>query len=292
MVRWSRMWEIWKQEVITLPRSCSAQQRQMNSRRNTYREPVMTEREWILPVLIALSGCARAPGPLSRPAENDLSIIFPVSIGQGLVTVGEPGKTYQMDGDVLRALRIVEQDFFPPGNSERPCWARPEAHTYRFTRQGNIIFVYVEEDLADCHRQVPAMDSGAKYAISVDGRILRRVVGSEPDYGVWRLRAPEGGPVIVITEPGVIPGPKTLEMPDSGIVRIVTEPVDMPGVVILERPEGVGEAQEAEPGVIPGVTMLPGDAGVRWEYRDGGPMSVPQAPPLLPVAGEDGGVLR
>jgi hypothetical protein len=263
----------------------------MNSRRNTYREPVMTVREWILPVLIALSGCARAPGPSSPPVENDLSIIFPVSTGNGLVTVGEPGKTYQIDGEVLRALRIVEQDLFPPGGTERPCWARPEAHTYRFTRQGGIIFVYVEEDLAYCHRQVPAMDSGAKYAISVDGRILRRVVGSEPDHGVWRLRTPKGGTVVVITEPGVVPGPKALETPDSGIVKIVTEPVDMPGVVIFEQPEGVGEAQEAEPGVIPGLTMLPGDAGVRWEYRDGGLMSVPQAPPASPV-GEDGGVTR
>lgn len=264
----------------------------MNSRRDTYREPVMTVREWILPVLIAFSGCARAPGPLSMPTENDTSIIFPVSTGQGLVTVGEPGKTYQLDGEVLRALRIVEQDLFPPRGSEQPCWARPEAHTYRFTRQRDIIFVYVEENLAYCHRQVPAMDSGAKYAISADGRILRRVVGSEPDHGVWRLRTPEGGTVIVITEPGVIPGPNALETPDSGIVKIVTEPVDMPGVVVFERPEGVSEAQEAEPGVIPGVTMLPGDAGVRWEYRDGGLVSVPQPPPPPPFAGRDGGVPR
>jgi hypothetical protein len=264
----------------------------MNFRRNTYREPVMTVREWILPVIIALSGCARAPGTLSTPVENDLSIIFPVSTGQGLVTVGERGMTYQLDGEVLRALRLVEQDLFPPVGSERPCWANPEAHTYRFTRQGDIIFVYVEEDLAYCHRQAPAMDSGAKYAISVDGRILRRVVGSEPDHGVWRLKTPEGGTVIVITEPGVVPGPKALETPDSGIVKIVTEPVDMPGVVIFERPEGAGEAQEAEPGVIPWLTMLPGDAGVRWEYRDGGLLPVPQAPPLQPFAGGDGGVPR
>jgi hypothetical protein len=106
----------------------------------------MIVREWILPVLIALSGCARAPGPLSTPAENDPSIIFPVSTGQGLVTVGERGMTYQLEGDVLRALRIVEQDLFPPGGSERPCWAMPEAHTYRFTRQGDIIWVQKEPD--------------------------------------------------------------------------------------------------------------------------------------------------
>ncbi|WP_224240174.1 hypothetical protein [Hyalangium gracile] len=242
-------------------------------------------------MFIALSGCARAPGLSPTPVENDPSIIFPVSTGQGLVTVGGQGKTYQLDGEVLRALRIVEQDLFPAGASERPCWARPEAHTYRFTRQGDIIFVYVEEDLAYCHRQAPAMDSGAKYAISVDGRILRRVIGSEPDHGVWRLKTPEGGTVIVITEPGVVPGPSALQTPDSGIVRIVTEPVDMPGVVILERPEGVGEAREAEPGVIPGLTMLPADAGVRWEYLDGGLMAVPQ-PTSLPLNDGDGGVPR
>lgn len=250
----------------------------------------MNVREWTVSVLIALSGCARAPGPLSTPAENDLSILFPVSIGQGVVTVGERGMTYQLNGEVLRALRIVEQDLFPPDNTERPCWAKPEAHTYRFIRQGDILFVYVEEDPSYCHRQAPAMDSGAKYAISADGRILRRVVGSEPDHGVWRLKTPEGRTVIVITEPGVVPGPKALETPDSGVLKIVTEPVDMPGVVIFERPEGVGEAQQAEPGVIPGLTVLPGDAGVRWEYRDGGLRAVPQDPANEGLGTPDGGV--
>jgi hypothetical protein len=148
-----------------------------------------------------------------------------------------------------------------------------EAHTYRFIRQGDIIFIYIEEDLKYCGRQYPALDSGAKYAISRDGRILRRVIGSQADHVVWRLKAPDGRSVTVVTKPGVIPDLSDLETPDSGILKVVTEPVDMPGVMIFERLEGESKAVAAEPGVLPGLTLLPRDGG-------GG---------VAPDAGRDGG---
>jgi hypothetical protein len=83
-----------------------------------------------------------------------------------------------LDGEVLRALMIVTNDLFPPDTSklDLSCRMRQQAHTFRFTRRDDIIFVYVNEDLAYCGRKTHAMDSGAKYAISKDGRILRRVI--------------------------------------------------------------------------------------------------------------------
>ncbi|HYO59121.1 hypothetical protein [Archangium sp.] len=238
---------------------------------------------------IVLSGCVRKPEPFSTPAESDNSIIFPLSVGNGLVEVKARENTYVLDGEVLRALMVVSNDLFPPGVSNLPCRSRQEAHTYRFTRRGDIIFVYVDEDLAHCGRRFIAMDSGAKYAISKDGRILRRVIGSEPDHVVWRLMTPDGGTVTIVTEPGILPDLEDLETPDSGILKIVTEPVDMPDVMVFKRREGRSQPVEAEPGVIPGVTMLPADAGYGWEYRDGGLVSVPREPPPAPSSDRDGG---
>jgi hypothetical protein len=219
--------------------------------------------------------------------EDDKSVIFPLSVGRELVRVEARENTYVLDGEVLRALMIVANDLFIADTSIPPCWARREAHTYRFTRREDIIFVYVHQNPAYCGRKYPALDSGAKYAISKDGRILRRVIdGMDADDQVWSLETPDGGRVTVVTGPGVIPDQEDLETPDSGILKIVTEPVNMPGVMVFEPP---GEPVAAEPGVIPGVTMLPPDSGYSWEYRDGRLVAVPQEPPPAPSAGPDGG---
>jgi hypothetical protein len=252
----------------------------------------MTLRELIFSAAIMLCGCVRRPEPFSTPSANDNSIIFPLSTGGDFVEVNARKGTYEMDGEALRALMLVAYDLFPPGVSTKnlPCWARQEAHTYRFTRRDDIIFVYVDEDLAYCGRKVGAMDSGAKYAISKDGRILRRVIGSEPDHVIWRLKTPDGGTVTVVAEPGVSPKPEDLEKPDSGILKIITEPVDMPGVIVWKRHEGSsGPVAAEEPGVIPGVTMLPPDSGYTWEYRDGGLVTLPQKPPPASSSDLDGG---
>jgi hypothetical protein len=251
----------------------------------------MMLRKLVLLAPLVLAGCVRKPEPFSTPAENDKSVIFPLSVGRGIVKVEARGGTYELDGEVLRALMIVSNDLFPPGSSslDSSCWARQEAHTYRFTRREDIIFVYVDEDPEYCGRSHGAMDSGAKYAISKDGRILRRVIGSEPDHVIWRLKVPDGGTMTVVAEAGVIPDLEDLGMPDSGILKIVTEPVDMPGVLLFERPESGSEAEEAEPGVIPGLTMLPPDAGYGWQLRDGGLVAVPHVSLPAPAAERDGG---
>jgi hypothetical protein len=250
----------------------------------------MMPRNLLFLTAILLSGCVRKPEPFSMPAENDRSVIFPLSVGRGLVKVEAREETYELDGEVLQALMIVANDLFPPRTSNPPCWARREAHTYRFTRREDIIFIYVEENPASCGRKFHAMDSGAKYAISKDGRILRRVIdGIDDDHDVWSLETPDGGRVTVVTEPGVSPDLEDLETPDSGILKIVTEPVDMPGVMVFEKVPGGDQPVPEGPGVILGMSMLPVDAGYLGKYRDGGLVSVPRESPQAPSPERDGG---
>ncbi|MFP2925403.1 hypothetical protein ACLESO_09320 [Pyxidicoccus sp. 3LG] len=125
---------------------------------------------------------------------NDKSVTFPLTASRDAVQVGTPGQAYAFDGEVLRALMIAANDLFPPGRPASECRNRREAHTYRVIRQEGIVFVYIDEDLAYCGHRFPAMDSGAKYAISHDGRILRRIVdGIDEDDDLWRLKTPDGG---------------------------------------------------------------------------------------------------
>ena len=105
-----------------------------------------------------------------------MSVIFPLSVGRGLVKVEAAEETMILDGEVLRALMIAANDYILPGIPNPPCWARPEALTYRFTRREDIIFVYVDENFARCGARSDPCIHGAKYAIGKDGRILRRVI--------------------------------------------------------------------------------------------------------------------
>ncbi|QSQ21234.1 hypothetical protein JY651_39565 [Pyxidicoccus parkwayensis] len=154
---------------------------------------------------------------------------FPLNIPGDTVKVGGSGQAYDLDGVVLRALMIAADDLFPPGAPPTDCRNKREAHSWRLIRQGDVIFVYVQEDPAFCGRTFPAMDSGAKYAISTEGRILRRVVdGIDEDDAIWRLKTPDGGSVTVIAEPGAIPDVNALEAPDSGILKVIREPDEAP----------------------------------------------------------------
>jgi hypothetical protein len=95
--------------------------------------------------------------------------------------VGVGDVPYELDGVVLRAIMIAANDYRPPGDKDQPCWDRQEAHQYRVIRQGNVIFVDISEDLEFCGLKYVSVDSGAKYAISTDGRIMRRIMGAEPE---------------------------------------------------------------------------------------------------------------
>ncbi len=251
----------------------------------------MTPKKLLFVAALSLSSCVRKPEQFATPAGRDRSIIFPVSVGRDLVEIEARKNTYDLDGEVMRALMIAAQDYIPPGIKNPPCWARYEALTYRFTRRDDIIFVYIGENFAYCGTNPRPIHSGAKYAIGRDGRILRRVIdGMDEDDHLWSLKTPDGGTVTVATESrDNIPELEDLEKPDSGILKIITEPVDMPGVLVWQRHEGSTGPVAAEPGVIPGVTMLPPDAGYTWEYRDGGLVSIPKTPPPALSSDLDGG---
>jgi len=169
----------------------------------------MTMPKLLLLLAVLLSGCMRNPLPSRVPFEDDRSITFPQFFESEAVGVGERGGTYELDGETLRALMIAANDFRPPGASNPPCQNRQEAQRYRVIRQGDIIFIYIYEDHAYCGRQYPALDSGAKYAISRDGRILRRVLDGHPEGPIppAGTGVDDGG---FSAEPGVSPTFETL----------------------------------------------------------------------------------
>lgn len=145
--------------------------------------------------------------------EDDRSIVFPPFFECTPVEVGAPGQPYQLDGVTLKAISIAANDFLPPERANTPCFDRQEAHSYRVIRQGEIIFVRIDEIPEYCGRKHGGLDSGARYAISTDGRILRRILDGMEEY-----TGPVDGGTPVPGEPGVSPSfdpAAPRQMPDS-----------------------------------------------------------------------------
>ncbi|NOK21540.1 hypothetical protein [Corallococcus carmarthensis] len=156
-------------------------------------------------LVLGLLGCARRPEPLSAPVLEDRTVRFPVSADAGVIQEGAP---VVLDGETLRALMIVSRDLFPLGSAATSCDSRPESYTYRVLRQDGLLFVYVEENPSACGRRFPALDSGAKYALRPDGRILRRVVDGVDADDDWRgVILPDGGVHTLLVPPsqGLMP---------------------------------------------------------------------------------------
>lgn len=158
----------------------------------------MKAKTLLLAMAATLPGCVRTPGPRPVPVGNDTSIAFPRFFEQPAIEVGAGGSLHEFDGVTLRAIMLAAQDYLPPGDEARPCWKRLEAQRYRVIRQGDIVFVHIEDDPELCGLQYISLDSGVSYAISTDGRILRRVFGGSPE-GVLVPEAPDAG------EPGSAP---------------------------------------------------------------------------------------
>lgn len=131
-----------------------------------------------LALTVVLSSCAL----LQKPApQEDASIRFPDFHERFATTLGEQGKPYELDGATLRAITIAANDFTPPKGRDRQCWEKQESHRYRIIRQGDIIFVRISTDPVACEHKVLVLDAGATYAISTEGRILRRLFDGEPE---------------------------------------------------------------------------------------------------------------
>jgi hypothetical protein len=130
---------------------------------------------------IVLSGCVRSSSHQAAVLEEDESIIFPEFYAEFPVVVGAKGYPYELDGVTLRALMIAANDYIPPGSPSKYCWDRQEAQEYRVIRRGDIIFVSIAVNPHYCKMDFMILDDGLRYAISTDGRILRRLATGEPD---------------------------------------------------------------------------------------------------------------
>jgi hypothetical protein len=180
----------------------------------------MRTRKLPLALTLLLSSCAlfKRAAP---PVEEDTSIRFPEFHAQLATMVGESGQPYELDGAMLRALTLAANDFIPPDGRERPCWERQEAFSYRVIRQDNVIFVRISPDPAACEPRTLSLDGGARYAISTDGRILRRLFGGEPDRFDPAVRAAEeqvpAGTPVPNSQVGDTSGERSPELPASGL---------------------------------------------------------------------------
>jgi hypothetical protein len=131
--------------------------------------------------LLLLAACARGPGGSPMPLNQDTSIVFPRFLEEKSTTLGQPGENYNLDGASLQALMVAVNDFFPPAPSHEACLSKPSAHRFLITRRGDIIFIEIYADVFSCDWRLLGLDYGARYAISLDGRILRRLAIGEPD---------------------------------------------------------------------------------------------------------------
>ncbi|NOK12918.1 hypothetical protein [Corallococcus exercitus] len=135
----------------------------------------------ILASALVLAGCMRAAVPAPAKYEEDPSITFPRFFAQPAVSLATEGTVYELDVDTLRALTVATRDLLPPQDATVSCGSRWESQQYRVVRQGDVIFIRIDEDPRACGRTQPALDSGASYAIHRDGRILRRLIDGQPD---------------------------------------------------------------------------------------------------------------
>lgn len=182
----------------------------------------------LLPLFcIAAVNCIRSVSPQLADVENDTSIRFPQFFERAAVDVAQPGQIYQLDGVTLRALAIAANDFLPPDHAKVPCEDRQEAHLYRIIRREDVIFIRIDENPEHCGHKYGRFDSGAKYAISTDGLILRRALD-----GLDESMEPFDGGTPMPGEPGVSPNfdPANLQplpfmppnQPDGGPVAPMT----------------------------------------------------------------------
>ena len=154
---------------------------------------------------VLLSGCLRNPFPPKAVVEEERSVVFPRFYDQPSVKLGEQGGHFELDGESLRAVLVAVQDFLPARAKDQPCASRLESQRYHLIRQGSVIFVYIYEDATACGDGGGTLDSGAKYAISAEGRILRRVFDGEPEFSPEEAVPPELTPGVE-AKPGVVPG--------------------------------------------------------------------------------------
>ncbi|RKH45925.1 hypothetical protein D7X55_07165 [Corallococcus sp. AB049A] len=161
-------------------------------------------------------GCTRAFVAGKVPVDDDRSIVFPQFFEQPALQVGTSEQPIVLDGAVLRALTLAADDYLPAERPDTPCPERRAAHLFRIIQREDVLFVRIDVDPAACGGIQPGLDSGVRYAIHRDGRILRRVVDGMEPYVPFT----DGG-VMEKAEPGVSPSfdparPRPLPFLDAG----------------------------------------------------------------------------
>lgn len=195
--------------------------------------------------------------------------------------------TQIVDGATLQALRLAADDFIPPSSDARACAATQASHLYRYMRRGDIIFVEIERDPAACGGQGHALDGAGRYAISKDGRILRRVLDGDgtntwpDDAGSWTVlpTTPDGWPVVDDTasvDVQYLPPWQLVDggLPDSGAVS-ATLHSDAGTAPVLDA--AVPSGPDAGRGAVP-------DAGAMFAPDGGTTLIGPGAVTSLPVS--------
>jgi len=156
--------------------------------------------------VLALSCVKRSPDWVAR---QDVSISLPrFDAATKVDTV--------LDGMTLQAIRVAAEDFAPATTEPKACASTQAAQTYKVIHRGEIIFVEISRNPEACGGQGHALDGAARYAVSMDGRILRRVLDGEE--GVEPLPgAPDGGTPMADENP-FPPGPYApLGLLDAGL---------------------------------------------------------------------------
>lgn len=95
----------------------------------------------------------------------------------------DPAPAYVVDGAELQAIRVATDDFLPASTAPTSCAYTQAAHLYQIIRRDDIIFVRITANPRACGGQGYALDGAGRYAISTDGRILRRILDTEPEGG-------------------------------------------------------------------------------------------------------------
>jgi hypothetical protein len=170
---------------------------------------------------LAVLGCARAFMAAPPPVVDDPSIVFPQFFEQEPVQVGAQGQPFLMEGVVLRALTVAADDFLPPEGVDQPCARRRASHVFRVITREDVVFIRIDEDPVACgEARSTRLDSGVRYAISRDGRILRRVLdGMElyvPSSDAGALEQAEPGASPTFDAASVGPLPFLTDVPDAG----------------------------------------------------------------------------
>lgn len=142
---------------------------------------------------LLLSSCLRgAPVSSAAPADEAPSLQVPQLLGVKATPVGEQGALYRLDGTTVRALTVATQDFFSASGQGKECWQNTEGHRYELFQQDGVTFVHITANFATCWQKFAPMDYGVTYAISAEGRILRRIFTGEPD-DPYRLPVSDAG---------------------------------------------------------------------------------------------------